>query len=126
MKDTMFKFGFALRFRNKREITSTHEIAVRKAGVVDASFSQSEVGVFVAMFERESASQETAVRTAADELFQAVPDAILFEIIPSRIDRMAVRRAMMGFPMPWRFLDQGLPELASGGLNGPGGSRLSA
>lgn len=125
MPDSVFHFGFALRFRNKREVTAVHEAALRRAGVVDASFSQSEPGMLVANFKRTAASQEAAVRDAAEQLLAAVPDAVLFEIIPVKLDRMTIRRTMVGFSMPWRFIDQGMLELTAGGLAILIGGRLT-
>ena len=111
-----YKFIIVSRYRNKREKTEVREKAVIESGVTDAIFSHKDMGVLSTFFTRSSEDAEIAVRSAADQLMTAMPDCVLFEIHSRTVERMAIRRAMMGFPLPWRFLDQGLPELNHGGL----------
>ena len=111
-----YKFIVVTSYRNKRENTKIKEAIVINHGITDSVFSHKETGVLSMLFKRQAKNAEEAVRSATEQLLVAMPDCILFEIHSSSIDRMSIRRSMLGFSMPWRFLDQGLPELSFGGL----------
>ena len=99
------------RFRNKRERTELREPHIMSHRADGITFSHKETGVLKVMFSRAATNSEVVIRDAADQMLAVLPDAILFELYAPGLERMAVRRAMLNYTMPWRFLDQGLHEL---------------
>lgn len=104
-----YHFFVVARFRNKRENTTPRGVAMQHA--IGVKLDHSQLGLIIAEFNREGLSCEDVVRRAADEMVAAFPEAILFEIHAPELDRMAVRRSMNGFIMPWRHWDQGMGEM---------------
>lgn len=106
-------FIVVLRFRNKREDTSPRVAVLAQSEMSDA-LPMHAPGMLGLKFVREASSVEDAVRLACDQALDVLTDATLIEVHAPALSRMAVRRGMMGYRMPWRFYDQGMPDLRDG------------